>query len=38
MQPQLGLAGFLDRANLRPQVIGAQKIVADPQQARVVAF
>jgi hypothetical protein len=29
----LGVAGLLDRMDLRPQVIGAQKIVRDPQSS-----
>jgi hypothetical protein len=31
MQPALALARLLDRMDLRAQVIGAQKIVGDPQ-------
>jgi len=33
MQPQLGVAGLLDRVDLRPQVVGAQEVVGDPQPA-----
>jgi hypothetical protein len=33
MQAQLGVAGFLDRMDLRPQVVSAQEIVRDPQPA-----
>jgi len=29
----LGLARLLDRMDLRPQVVGAQEVVGDPQPA-----
>src|SRR5687768_5633418 len=35
---ELGLARLLDRMDLRPQVIGAQKIVRDPQSSGRVAL
>jgi len=38
VQPDLGVARFLDRVDLRPQVIGAQEVVGDPQPAGGVAF
>jgi hypothetical protein len=38
MQAQFIFAGFLDRVDLRAQVIGAQEIVGDPQPAGRVAF
>jgi len=38
MQRALGIAGILDRMDLRPQVIRAQEIVGDPQPAGRVAF
>jgi len=38
VQPALGLAGFLDRVDLRAQVVGAQKIVADRQSSGRVAL
>jgi hypothetical protein len=38
VQTQLGVARLLDRVNLRPQVIGAQEIVGDPQPAGGIAF
>jgi len=38
MQPQLGVAGLLDRVDLRAQVIGAQEVVGDPQPAGGVAL
>jgi hypothetical protein len=34
----LGIVGFLDRMDLRPQVIGAQEIVGDPQPSGRVAL
>jgi hypothetical protein len=33
MQAQLGVAGFLDRMDLRAQVVSAQEVVADAQPA-----
>jgi len=38
MKLALALARFLDRMDLRPQVIGAQEVVADPQPAGGVAL
>jgi len=38
MQGKLAGAGFLDRMDLRSQVIGAQEIVRDPQASCGVAF
>jgi hypothetical protein len=38
MQRALPIARFLDRMNLRAQVIGAQEIVGDLQPAGRVAF
>jgi hypothetical protein len=38
MQRALGIAGILDRMDLRAQVIRAQEIVGDPQPAGRVAF
>jgi hypothetical protein len=38
MQPALALTRFLDRMDLGPQVVGAQKVVADPQPAGRVAL
>jgi hypothetical protein len=38
MQGKLGGAGFLDRMDLRAQVIGAQEVVRDPQASCGVAF
>jgi len=38
MKPQLGGARLLDRMDLRPQVIGAQEVVGDPQPPGRVAF
>jgi hypothetical protein len=38
MQRPLGVFGFLDRVDLRAQVIGAQEIVRDPQPACGVAL
>jgi len=38
VQVPLGLARLLDRMNLGPQVVGAQEVVADPEQAGGVAF
>jgi hypothetical protein len=38
VQAALGLAGFLDRMDLRAQVIRAQEVVGDPQPAGRVAF
>jgi len=38
MQATLGIARFLDRMHLRPQVVGAQEIVRDPQVACGVAL
>jgi hypothetical protein len=38
MQLSLALARFLDRMDLRPQVVGAQEVVADPQPAGRVAL
>jgi hypothetical protein len=34
----LALARLLDRVDLRPQVIGAQEVVGDPQPAGRVAL
>jgi hypothetical protein len=31
VDPALGIAGFLDRMDFRPQVIGAEKVVRDPE-------
>jgi len=36
MKPALGVAGFLDRMDLRSQAIGAQEVVGNPQPARRV--
>jgi hypothetical protein len=33
VKPQLGVARLFHRMDLRPQVIGAQKIVRDPQSS-----
>jgi len=33
VQPPLGIARLLDRVDLRPQVVGAQEIVGDPEPA-----
>jgi hypothetical protein len=38
MQPALRVARFLDRMDLRPQVIRAQEVVGDPQPAGRVFF
>jgi hypothetical protein len=38
MQAVLVGAGLLDRMDLRPQVIGAQEIVGDPQAAGRVSL
>ena len=38
MEAKLRLARFLDRMDLRPQVVGAQEVVGDPQPAGRVAF
>jgi hypothetical protein len=38
VQPQLGLARFLDRVQLRPQVVRPQEIVRDPQPSGRVAL
>jgi hypothetical protein len=38
VQPQLGVAGLLDRVDLRAQVVGAQEVVGDPQPACRVAL
>src|SRR5207237_8194129 len=38
MEAALVIAGFLDRMDLRPQVVGAQEIVGDPQASRGVPF
>jgi hypothetical protein len=38
MQAQLGVARLLDRMDLRPQVVGAQEVVGDPQAACGIAF
>jgi hypothetical protein len=38
MQAPLGLARVFDRMDLRPQIVGAQKIVGDPQPPGGVAF
>ena len=38
MQAQFVFAGFLDRVDLRAQVVRAQEIVGDPQPAGRVAF
>jgi hypothetical protein len=35
---QLGIARLLDRMHLRPQVIGANEIVRDPQPSGRVAI
>jgi len=37
VQRGFGVAGLLDRMDLRPQVIGAQEVVGDPQPAGRVA-
>jgi hypothetical protein len=31
VDPALGIAGFLDRMDFRPQVIGTEKVVRDPE-------
>jgi len=38
MQTQLRIARLLDRVDLRPQVVGTQEIVGDPQPAGRIAF
>jgi len=38
VQSKLALAGFLDRVDLRAQVVGAQEVVGDPQAARGISF
>jgi hypothetical protein len=38
VQAEFGLAGLLDRVDLRAQIVGAQEIVGDPQPAGRVAF
>jgi len=38
VQAPLGVARLLDRMDLRPQVVGAQEIVGDPQPAGRVAL
>jgi hypothetical protein len=38
MKPQLGCARLLDGMDLRPQVIGAQEVIRDPQPPGRVAF
>jgi len=38
VQGALGVVGFLDRVDLRPQVVRAQEIVGDPQPASRVAL
>jgi len=38
MQGELAFARFLDRVDLRAQVVGAQEIVGDPQAACGIAF
>ena len=38
MEAALVIAGIVDRMDLRPQVVGAQEIVGDPQASRGVAF
>jgi hypothetical protein len=38
MQPALGVARLLDWMDLRPQVVGAQKVIGDPQSSGGVAF
>jgi hypothetical protein len=38
VEPELTIAGFLDRMDLRTQVVGAQEIVGDPQPSGRVAF
>jgi hypothetical protein len=38
VQAALGVAGLLDRVDLRPQVIGAQEIVGEPQPCGGVAL
>jgi hypothetical protein len=38
MKLPLALARFFDRMDLRPQVVGAQEVVADPQPPGRVAL
>jgi hypothetical protein len=38
MQAPLAVTGLLDRMDLRPQVVGAQEIVGDPEPSGRVAF
>jgi hypothetical protein len=38
MQGELGVAGLVDRMDLRAQVVRAQEIVGDPQPPRGVSF
>jgi hypothetical protein len=38
VQAPLGFTRFLDRVDLRAQVVGAQEIVGDPQAACRVSF
>jgi len=38
VQGTLGVVGFLDRMDLRAQVIRAQEVVGDPQPASRVAL
>jgi hypothetical protein len=38
VQAKLAIARLLDRMDLRPQVVGAQEVVGDPQAACGIAF
>jgi hypothetical protein len=38
MKPLLAIARLLERMDLRPQVVGAQEIIRDPQPAGRVAL
>jgi hypothetical protein len=38
MQRALAVAGFLDRVDFRPQVVGAKKVVGDSQPAGCVTL
>ena len=38
MQAKLAIARLLDRVDLRPQVVGAQEVVGDPQPSCGIAF
>jgi hypothetical protein len=38
MQPQLAFSRFLHRMDLRPQVVGTQKVVGDPQAAAGISL